>query len=196
MLTILFDLSDVLIKGLEGAEEPLAVYLGLPKAKIFSDLFDFDYHRFWLGKISENEVIKQLIKKNKWQISPDKLRKIIYGNFREIKGTRKLILDLKKRYQLILLSVNPPEWAVYFEKNFSYRNLFNYIHYSYEIGYTKREPESYLYVTKRHHLNPNEVLLIDDSTRNINIAKSVGIDGIKFLSSSQMRKALIARKVI
>ena len=196
MKTIIFDLSDVLIKGLEGVETSLAAYLKLPIEQVFNQLFQFDYREFWLSHITEGELFAQLIAKYGWNISPQELRTIIYANFREISGTRKLISDLKSSHTLILLSVNPREWAEYFEKKYNYENLFDYVHYSHEIGYTKREPQSFLFILEKYQLDPRDVLLIDDSTRNINVARSVGIDGIKFISATQMRNELQLRGFI
>lgn len=196
MKTIIFDLSDVLVKGLEGVESSLATYLKVPIEQVFNQLFKFDYREFWLSQISEDELFARLIAKYEWNISPKKLRTIVYANFREISGTRKLISELKLSYTLILLSVNPREWAEYFEEKFNYENLFDYVHYSYEIGYTKREPQSFLFILEKYQLDPKDVLLIDDSTRNINVARSVGIDGIKFISATQMRNELQLRELI
>lgn len=196
MKTILFDLSDVLIKGLEGTEYKLAQALNKPVKTVFKGLFDFNYRPFWLGDISESEVLRQLIEKNNWPISEESLKTFIYDNFKEVKGTRKLIKSLKNKYQLILLSVNPPEWVRYLENNYSYRSLFDYVYYSYEIKFTKREPEAFQYVLKKHNLDPKETLLIDDSTRNINIAQTLGIIGIKFLSADQMKKELENRSLL
>lgn len=196
MKTIIFDLSDVLIKGLEGVEYSLAAYLKLPIEQVFNQLFQFDYREFWLGHITEGELFAKLIAKYGWNISPKELRRIIYDNFREISGTRNLISDLKLTHTLILLSVNPREWAEYFEKKYNYENLFHHVHYSYEIGYTKREPQSFLFILEKYQLDPKDVLLIDDSTRNINVARSVGMDGIKFISATQMRNELQLREFI
>lgn len=196
MKTILFDLSDVLVKGLEGVEVSLANYLKLPVDVVFNDLFTFDYRQFWLSNISERELLSLLIIKYNWKISLKNLKNIIYANFKEISGTRELISDLKSSYRLILLSVNPREWAVYFQKKYNYEHLFDHVHYSYEIGYTKREPQAFQFILERYKLDPKDVMLIDDSTRNINVAHRVGIDGVKFISAIQMRKELQLRRLI
>ncbi|MCQ3944542.1 MAG: hypothetical protein DPW11_02090 [bacterium] len=196
MRTIIFDLSDVLIKGLEGVEFSLASYLNLPVEQVFDELFKFDYREFWLSHITESELFTRLIAHHRWDISQEKLKEIIYANFYEIPGTRQLILDLKSRHKLILLSVNSREWATYFENTYNYEYLFENTHYSYEIGHTKREPQSFQYILKKYQLNPENVLLVDDSTRNILVANGVGIAGIKFINADQTRRELEQRKLL
>ena len=193
---LIFDLSDVLIKGLEGSEIGISKELNLPKEQVFSELFEFDYSPFWLGKMSENECFEKLLLKTKWKLSLSKLKKIFHDNFYEIEGTRSLIMKLGKKYKLILLSVNSPEWSKYLQENFSYEHLFDSVYYSHQIGYTKRQPESFKYILDKHQLNPINVLLIDDSSRNINIAQTLGIEGIKFLSAQQLQEELLRRGFI
>jgi hypothetical protein len=52
---IIFDLSDVSIKGIEGIETTLAKELGRKVSEVKEQLFSFDYRLFWIGQTNEND---------------------------------------------------------------------------------------------------------------------------------------------
>ncbi|MDE2031169.1 MAG: HAD-IA family hydrolase [Patescibacteria group bacterium] len=183
--TILFDLSDVLVKGLEGSEVQIANKLNKPVGEVSDALFTYDFNEFWLGNISEDNFLSKLINDLDWDLTINEMKLLIRENFIEIPETRNLIKHLKKSFHLILISVNPPEWAKEFEDKFNLIELFDQIHYSYQIKYTKREPEAFKFLIEKYKLDPSEVILIDDSTRNLNTAKTIGILGIKFINVKQ-----------
>jgi HAD superfamily hydrolase (TIGR01509 family) len=193
---IIFDLSDVLIKGIEGVETTLAKELEKEISEVKEQLFSFDYRLFWIGQTNENDFLKSLIKTYQWDIKVEKLKQLIRSNFYEIPGTREIINELKKRYQIVLLSVNPPEWVTFLENKFDIVNLFPQRHYSYEIKSTKREKEAFEFILREYNIESSKTLLIDDSTRNILVAESLGIKGIKFKSAVQLKKELINLKII
>jgi len=193
---IIFDLSDVLIKGMEGVEVALANELKKDVSQVSKQLFSFDYKLFWIGKINENNCLKSLIETYQWNISVEKLKQLIRNNFYEIPGTRKIIKELKERYQITLLSVNPPEWVAFLEDKFDIGDLFPQRHYSYEIKSTKREKEAFEFILHKYKVDSSKTLLIDDSTRNILVAQSLGIKGIKFKSATQLKEELMSLELI
>lgn len=189
---IILDLSDVLIKGLEGSEKELSRILKIPLNDVERDLFSYDYHDFWISKVSEDETLEDIIKIYKWNISVKTFKSIIRNNFREIEGSRDIIKKVSEQYSTVLLSVNPKEWAEYMRKTFNFDSLFNSgMYFSYQIGYTKRQKESFEFILNKKNVNPEEVLLIDDSNRNLSIARSVGIEGIRFQTPEQLKNDLI-----
>jgi putative hydrolase of the HAD superfamily len=193
---IIFDLSDVLIKGMEGVEIALAKELRKDVSHVSKEMFSFDYRLFWIGETKEDDCLKNLIKTYRWNIDVEKLKQLIRNNFYEIPGTRKIINELKKRYQITLLSVNPPEWVTFLEDKFDIRSLFPQRHYSYEIKSTKREKEAFQFIINKYKVDAHKILLIDDSTRNILVAQSLGIKGIKFKSATQLKEDLINLKIL
>lgn len=194
---IIFDLSDVLIKGLEGCETVLATELGLPLEKVSKDLFSYNFHDFYIGKINEEACLSHITKKYRWNISVGKFKKIIRNNFREIVGTRKIIKVINEKYPTILLSVNPPEWSSYFLNNFNLDGLFSQgIFFSHQIGFTKRQVKSFRFILRKLKVKPEDALLIDDSRRNLGVATSVGIPGIRFTNPKQLLKELQSNNIL
>ncbi len=189
---ILCDLFDVLIKGLEGSEYKIAEELGIDVETVSKQLYSFDFRDFWIGKISEDKFFSNLIKSLEWNISVERLKSIVRNNFKEIEGVKNIYQDLKKSYKLILLTVISPEWVEYVNSRYNLKEIFDYVYCSYDIGFTKREPESYLYILNKHKIQPSEVFLIDDSTRNGLVAESVGIKSLKFINIHKLKQDLKA----
>lgn len=187
---ILCDLSDVLIKGMEGSNVFLAKEMKLDSEKVSEELFSYDFRPLWLGRVSEYEFITRLIKDRGWNIPVKRFMEIIKENFYEIEGTRDIYSKLKEKYTLILLSVNAKEWVNYLDNKYHYSDLFDKVVYSFDIGYTKRESGSFAYILNTLNVKPNNVLLIDDSSRNLATAKAMGIEGIKFIDTRQLKDSL------
>ena len=91
------------------------------------------------------------------------------------------ILELKKKYQCVLLSnTNPIHYDFYranLEKVYGYRkfsDLFDKTYFSHEIGMRKPDANIYKYVLGDLELKPSEILFIDDTEKNIEAAQTMG----------------------
>ena len=187
--TIIFDLSEVLLRGIVGSHTFLEKNLGFPVKDeyFYNDAFD----QFMLGKISEDVYWQEVIKKNEWNISIDILKKSARRNFTEIKGTREIIKQLKEKgYTLILLSNHGKEWVEYIESQYAYRTLFNHVVYSYDVHLAKPNKDIFKHVLTTFALTPEECLLIDDSVKNVTAAKESGINTIIFKTSENLKNDL------
>ncbi len=98
---------------------------------------------------------------------------------------------LKKKYKLFLLSNTNSIHQEAFNKIFetsigqgSFNSLFDKAYYSHEIGLRKPDAAAYLYVLSENNLLPHEVLFIDDTLKNIEGAKAVGLTTV-FLSDGK-----------
>lgn len=91
-----------------------------------------------------------------------------------------LLLELKKKYNTLLLSnTNELHW-VWSEKNiFSYKghkaaDFFNRVYLSYELHMVKPHADIFEYVVKDAGIIPEETLFIDDALPNCQTARSLG----------------------
>lgn len=187
--TIIFDLSEVYLRGLFGTHEILTRRL---KKKIESpDLLTPLTIKLFEGKMTEDEFWRTLRDKNKWDIRAKELKKIVRMNFGEIEGTREIIEKLKKKgYKLGLLSVHTREWVDHCEKKFDYHKLFHSILYSFEIEVCKPEKRAYELMLKKMGSKAEGCLFIDDNPENLIAAEKLGIKTILFKSASQLKKDL------
>lgn len=98
---------------------------------------------------------------------------------------------LKNKYKLFLLSntnsIHQQAFNKIFEKSIgqgTFNSFFDKAYYSHEIGLRKPDAAAYLYVLNENNLIPQETLFIDDTLKNIEGARSVGLQTI-FLSDGK-----------
>src|SRR3989344_2129133 len=92
--TIIFDLADVLLTGLLGVEKYIFEMYGL---RVENSQWKIkELNEFFHGKISEEKYWEAVIRYHGWQLTVDGLKSAVRRNFREIKGTREIIKELKK----------------------------------------------------------------------------------------------------
>jgi len=192
--TIIFDLSEVYLRGLWMVEEKLEKIIKMPKEVIKKMLFSEprpDFDLLMEGKIMEEEYWNRLIKNNHLSVSVAKLKKAARDNFEEIEGTRAIIEELKKQgYNLGLLSNHSKEWIDYCEKKFDYHKLFHSVLYSFEIGICKPDKKVYEHILTKLNAKPEECLFIDDIPKNLRRAEELEIKTILFENSTQLKREL------
>lgn len=62
--------------------------------------------------------------------------------------------------------------------------------FSYEFQKTKKDQATFLEVLHQTACAPEDCLFIDDNPKNVAVAESVGITGIRFVDAAQLRVAL------
>jgi FMN phosphatase YigB (HAD superfamily) len=88
-------------------------------------------------------------------------------NFEEIEGTVPLLVGLSANYEIILLSDHAKEWVAYIKSAHPFLGVFRETFFSYELGKTKKDPNTFLEVLERMKYRASECLFIDDNPRNI-----------------------------
>lgn len=213
--TILFDMAEVLIAGLDGVEVPIGALCGVPAETVLPALAGAWFHelalgsiadeplspeiavrRDWFydlmcGRISEDVYWTEIVKREGWRAELPDLKRIMRHHFdRVIPGMPELLTRLAADYDLALLSDHGREWIEYIEDVHSFLGIFKARYYSFEIGTMKRDPAAFEIVLGRLGIDAADCLFVDDNARNIAVAKSVGIDGIRFENASQLESLL------
>ena len=115
----------------------------------------------------------------------------------EEKNTVNILKALNKQYSIWLLSnTNPKHIQDEIEKRYLFPSLVNGAVYSFDVGVRKPEKEIYEIAMQRANANPQECLFIDDLLENIQAAKQIGIEGIHFISSEQLKQELVHLGII
>ena len=115
----------------------------------------------------------------------------------EEKNTVNILEALNKQYSIWLLSnTNPKHIQDEIEKRYLFPSLVNGAVYSFDVGVRKPEKEIYEIAMQRANANPQECLFIDDLLENIQAAKQIGIEGIHFISSEQLKQELVHLGII
>ena len=115
----------------------------------------------------------------------------------EEKNTVNILEALNKQYSIWLLSNTTPKHIQdEIEKRYLFPSLVNGAVYSFDVGVRKPEKEIYEIAMQRANANPQECLFIDDLLVNIQAAKQIGIEGIHFISSEQLKQELVHLGII
>ena len=115
----------------------------------------------------------------------------------EEKNTVNILEALNKQYSIWLLSnTNPKHIQDEIEKRYLFPSLVNGAVYSFDVGVRKPEKEIYKIAMQRANANPQECLFIDDLLENIQAAKQIGIEGVHFISSEQLKQELVHLGII
>ncbi|MGH7157041.1 MAG: HAD family hydrolase [Candidatus Saccharimonadales bacterium] len=122
-------------------------------------------------------------------------RQIVNDDITEHLAKNQLLFDyirdrIKPKYKLgILSNIAMPDW---FREHFSEQelSLFDDILLSSEVGMVKPEPEIFRLSAKRLKVEPSECVFIDDREPNIEVAKSLGMEGIFYQDFQQMKTEL------
>ena len=190
---IIFDMSEVIISGYHGVEKILEQQYAIPEEEWERQRLSKNelFLNLMRGNLSEEAYLEELLQGTNWNISIEQLKTAIRSNLnRPVPGTMKVVRELKGKYQLILLSDYVREWMKYIEERNEDLKIFDKKIFSYNIGTTKSEVETFETVLEQTKIVADETLFIDDYEKNVKNAEAVGIHGIVFENAEQLRKTL------
>jgi len=90
---------------------------------------------------------------------------------------------------LAMLSDTTPMFAQS-RRELVFSHYFDHIFLSFEIGYKKPDPRAFNVVTEYYRVPPEEVFFIDDSQKNVDAAKKLGMDAVKFINAKELTQYL------
>jgi phosphoglycolate phosphatase-like HAD superfamily hydrolase len=192
--TLIFDLSEVFISGLYGAEKELAARLGLPEKSVERALWIPWTVPFFEGRLTERQFLDEVIRQGGWTgITAEEVGGYLRRNFcNRVPGTEELLRRLSGRYELALLSDHAREWVDFIRQQHSFLECFSHRFFSFELRHTKRERITFLTVLYKLGREASDCVFIDDLATNIEVARSVGIHGIQFQDVRQLSAELRA----
>lgn len=161
--------------------------------KIFSYLFD---HRdgtindFDVGKISPSEFFQSVRTTLDLSISYDEFLPLWNDIFVEDREVSQIVLSLKERWKLGLLSNTDSLHFNYILSKFPIIQTFDKWILSYEVGFKKPAIEIFQTAIQWALVEPEKILFIDDIKKYVEVAVSLGMQGIHFISSDQLKREL------
>ena len=190
--TLIFDLSEVFISGLYGAETELAARLGLPEKTVERALWIPWTVSFFEGRLTERQYLDEVIRRGGWMgITAEEVGGYLRRNFcRRVPGMEELLRRLSGRYELALLSDHAREWVEFIRQQHPFLERFSHQFFSYELRHTKRERITFLTVLYKLGRQAGECVFVDDLATNIEVARSVGLHGIQFKDVQQLTAEL------
>ena len=142
------------------------------------------------GKISGKEFWKRF--KENFQIkTKEDLGRLWIGSYKPNSGVIKIIHKLrKKEFKIYFLSDNVKERADYLQKKYDFLENFIDGVFSHKAHKTKLDKGMYMIAIRKTRKNPEEIVFIDDKKEYVETAKKLGINGIVFKNSKQLKVEL------
>ncbi|OGG14767.1 hypothetical protein A2773_04090 [Candidatus Gottesmanbacteria bacterium RIFCSPHIGHO2_01_FULL_39_10] len=121
----------------------------------------------------------------------DLYRKIIktpgykfFDYFELNKELLKFIGKLKNKYTVSIFTTDiiQKDPALREILNNNFKNIFA----ANDLGVSKKDPNSYKLIANKLQCSPNEIIYIDDNQKNVEAAKSAGINAIYFMNNQQI----------
>lgn len=194
---IIFDLSEVLISGLFGIEKTISSIFGIDEDKILPAFGGENLDNLCKGLMSENDFIASVINKLNIKASGEEIKNIIRQNFNnKIPGAEQILIQLKKKYKLVLLSDHAREWVSYILSKHQFLIGFDFLFFSFHFTKLKKDSSLFEDVIKLLKVKSVECLFIDDNPVNIKFAETAGLKGIHFTNSEKLKEKLIENGLI
>jgi HAD superfamily hydrolase (TIGR01509 family) len=161
--------------------------------KIFPYLFDLEQgviNGFDVGDMSPEEFFQSVKKHLDLSISYQEFLPIWNDIFVEDQEVSQIILFLKGKWRLGLLSNTDPLHFNYILSKFSIMRAFDKWILSYEVGFKKPAIEIFQKAIGWANVEPQRILFIDDLKMHVEVAVSLGMQGIHFISAPRLEKEL------
>ncbi|MGB9628978.1 MAG: HAD family hydrolase [Thermodesulfobacteriota bacterium] len=161
--------------------------------KIFSYLFDFKkgaVNGYEVGKATSLEFFQSLKESLSLSLTFEEFKPIWNDIFWENEEVSEIILGLKGKKRLGLVSNTNPLHFDYIVSKFPIVKVFDHWVLSHEVGFKKPAPEIFKKAMEWARVTPEKIIFIDDMKTHVEVAVSLGMKGIHFISPQQLRKEL------
>ncbi len=155
------------------------------------------YWEFWndlkVGNKDLRDYLKEVVKRSKHQTSVEELMTLHYQKIYIHNEIVTYVKNVKKQgIRVMILSNESREGMRQKVQKFHLDKVFEKVYCSADIGLTKPDNKIFEYVLKDLQIEPESVLLIDDSDQNIVAAKSIGLQTLLFRNSEQVSELLLS----
>lgn len=189
--TIIFDNNGVLVTSNEETGFKSIIKATRLSIEEFKPAYDKLAEEVDEGKITSRQFFKKVVSSFGLDTNPEKLQETIYGSFVRKKDTIDFVLDIRKKYELALLTnFGDAFWQL--DKKWKITSLFNKnkVFVSCDLGMRKPQQDIFIYVLRSLKRKPSEVIFVDDKKENVIAAKKVGINGIVFKDIPRLKQDL------
>ncbi|MCY3870521.1 MAG: hypothetical protein OXG87_13255 [Gemmatimonadetes bacterium] len=194
---IISDLSEVLVSGLYGIEIELQPILGIPQDEILSGFSGNLLTTLFVGRITEDEYLSEIISEKCWPVTVEGLRETIRRNLlRSDNRAIALVTSLAEKMDVVILSDHAREWGDFVRQNHPFLKVFERQFYSYETGITKSGPRAFTHVLRTMRVAAEESLFIDDRMPNVETALSVGLNTHHYTTVETLESYLVSRGIL
>lgn len=189
--TIIFDLGGVLVSlDREKCLENFSRNLGFDN---FGDYLNAYAQKGFFAKYENGDIdsveFREEIKKRctRENVQDEEIDQAFFTFLTHVDTYKvKLLMELKKKYHLLLLSnVNPIGWGkcceLFYDANgIDIEDVFEKLYLSFKVNASKPGKEIYEHLINDSGINPAETLFIDDSQANIEAGSQMGLNTLYY----------------
>ena len=202
--TLIFDLGGVLVSlNRERCLENFSKDLGFDN---FGDYLNAYAQKGFFAKFENGEIdsveFREEIRKRckKENVQDEEIDQAFFTFLTHVDPYKvKLLMELKKKYHLLLLSnVNPIGWGkcceLFYDANeIDIEDVFEKLYLSYRVKASKPGKEIYEHLIKDSGINPAEALFIDDSQANIEAGAQMGLQTMYYDVTTDLEEEVIKK---
>ena len=147
------------------------------------------------GKLSLEEYLNRIVFYQARSFSREDFKKFMYDQSQPFPEMIELIRGLKSRYHLQVATVSNEgrELTAYRVQQFKLGSFIDFFISSCFVHYRKPDEDMYRIALDISQVNPEQVMYIDDREMFVEVAKGLGIAGIKHTSYEATRNSLQGR---
>lgn len=196
--TVYFDLGNVLVFfSLPKMFDQIGSSAGIPPTLVKELLFDTNLReRYEKGHISTRDLFKTFQAQAKKPCSFDAFKEAFCNIFTPNLDLWHVVEELKaKGLRLVLLSNTSEGHFDYCEKHFSVLKLFDHKILSFKVGAWKPDEKIFQSALSVAKCSPQECLYIDDVPEFIESAAKLGLPGIVYRSTAELKNRLSLERI-
>ncbi len=146
------------------------------------------------GKLSLDDYLRRVVFHERRDFSPDEFRAFIFQQSRPHLETIELLRGIKRHLGLKVVAVSNEgrELAAYRTEKFRLREVIDSFVVSSFVHVRKPDADIYRIALDTAQVRPSEVLYIEDRQMFVEVARSMGIRGIRHTDAGSTRSALAA----
>ncbi len=193
--TIIFDLGNVVLTNewhfiSKERDKAFEKFFQMPFEKL-EPAWDKAWPKIERGQITEEEFWEMIIEFSKTKNTDVSKIKRLWRKYQSpIPGMFRLLSELKGKYRLVVCSNSSREWARFKIKKFRLDRYFKDYVISGEVGVAKPDPKIYAMALKKSFCEPGEAIFVDDTAKIVDMADKLGLKGILFKNSRQLKGEL------
>lgn len=157
------------------------------------DNFDAMLRDFNLGTITEDDVVEYFYTYKGNTFTQEEILHGIDNRLHINEPLVEILRELKKEGHTLILLTNANHHFFRTKLYIKYpyfTSLFDDIIISSEVKMLKPNKDIFLYTLEQINKKPEEILFIDDTTENVEVAESLGIQGIVYTGVEELKREL------
>ncbi len=193
---LLFDIGNVVIEADHEITHGLFVGYGVPEEKAVLFFRNKEYIAFARGDLTEREFYEATLKHLNHQLSYEQVREAHDAHLIRVDKGVVDILDKVPRRKLAI-ATNTNAWQTAREKQLiDITKYSDHVFRSDEMHMLKGDKECFPYIAEKLGVERNNVVLIDDSSRNTEKAQEQGLRAILYTGAEQLSEEMQSRGFI